>query len=162
VEGLLVIQQASAQLPQTFVQALSDLFDRLPIWTGCSAICSYSAERRSQVRLIGDLLHRHRRQGVALPLRWLRPTTLLHVEWARRCRGHGLFRAFGCLTEESELSCLFADRDRLPLPTIGSDRLSPSFRYYAVIQLLPSRHRLVLSSSAATVLGPRRPADLPG
>ena len=47
-----------------------------------------------------------------------------------------------------------------PLVLTSSARLSAPFRYYAVIRLLPSHHRLVLSSSAVTV-SPRRPADLP-
>ena len=52
---------------------------------------------------------------------------------------------FGCLKVQSELSWLFVDRNRLPSPAglvpAGSDRLSPVFRYYAVLRLL-SGHRL--------------------
>jgi len=67
-DAIASVQQASMQPRQALVQVLANLFDRLPIRTWRTSICGYFAKCNSQIRNTSNLLHRHRRQDVALPL----------------------------------------------------------------------------------------------
>lgn len=62
------VEQTLMKHRQTAVEVLAHDFDRLPVRAWSPAIRGHFAKRRSQVGFIRYLLHRHRRQSVALSL----------------------------------------------------------------------------------------------